>query len=230
MKSHLLTLVLAASLGLSGCNVYYADQATKRGVRAYEAAKEARKHGDAQKANMYYRQAQQEFETAAYNDSTAPDRHYNVGRVCQDLKQYDRAIESYDSAIRYLPGYYKAHWGTVYCLVKGRAPQEQVDEAVTRAVGIVEPSRVYLTLAMSYYHVGRRDDMPVVLNKAARAGAMDAYVQAVVGRFYRAIGDKPMAIKHLAIAYELNPNQPGVARDLGALGQGLPPTPMLGSK
>ena len=223
MKGYLLISMLAVSFALCGCNVYYADQATKRGVRAYETAKQAQRHGDTQTANTYYRQAQQEFQIAVDNDTTGPDRHYNLGRVCQDLEQYDRAVEAYDSAISYFPGHHKAHWGKIYCLVKGRAAQARVDEAVTEAVGIVEPSRVYLTLAMSYYQIGRRGEVAEVLSKAARTGSMDAYVQAVVGRFYRAIGQTPMAIKHLRIAYKLNPNEPGVARDLGALGQGLPP-------
>jgi Flp pilus assembly protein TadD len=58
---------------------------------------------------------------------------------------------------------------------------------------------------------------------AAQTSPKDPYVQAMVGRYYQAIGHTGSAIKHLVIAYELNPNEPGVAYDLGVLGQQLPP-------
>ena len=67
MKAHLLILVLAISLALCGCNTYLADEATKRGIQAYDAAKQAQSHGDSETANTYYHQAQQEFQTAVDN-------------------------------------------------------------------------------------------------------------------------------------------------------------------
>ena len=225
MKAYLLMLVLAVSLALCGCNGYLADQATKRGIQAYDNAKQAQSRGDFETANSYCRQAQQEFQTAVNYDSNGTDRHYNLARSYQDLKEYDRAIREYDEAIRCLPGNGKAHSGKIDCLVKEHAPQEQIDKAVTMAERVVDPSRmgrIYLTQAMAYYYAGRTGDMPKVLVKAAEASPKDAYLQATVGRFYRAIGNTSLAIKHLEIAYELDTNQPGVAYDLGALGQRLP--------
>ena len=230
MKAHLVILVLAISLALCGCNTYLADEATKRGIQAYDTAKQAQSHGDYETSNTYFRQAQQEFQTAVDNEPTGTDRHYNLARAYQELREYDQAIREYDLAIRYFPGNGKAHSGKIDCLVKKRAPQDQIDEAVDMAVDIVNPGRVYLTLAMAYYHTGRTADMPEVLATAAEVSPGDAFVQAVVGRFYRAIGDIDSAIKHLRIAYELNPNQPRVAYDLGSLGQRIPPTPTAGSK
>lgn len=230
MKAHLLILVLAISLALCGCNTYLADEASKRGIQAYDTAKQAQSHGDSETANTYYHQAQQEFQTAVDNDPTGTDRHYNLARAYQELREYDQAIREYDLAIQCHPGNGKAHSGKIDCLVKKRAPQDQIDKVVDMAVDIVNPGRVYLTLAMAYYHTGRTADMPEVLAKTAEVSPDDAFVQATVGRFYRAIGDIGSAIKHLRIAYELNPNQPKVAYDLGALGQRLPPTPAVGSK
>ena len=225
MKAYLVILVLATGLALSGCNFYYADQATKRGIEAYDTGKQAQKYGDTEKTTTYYRKAKQEFQTAAENDPTGSNRHFNLGRVCQDLKEYDQAVREYDLAIQYFPGNAKAHWGKIYCLVNKGAPQEQINEAVATAVKDVQldPGRIYLTWAMGYYHTERISEMPAMLTKAAEASPKDAYVQATVGRFYQAIGDTGSAIKHLVIAYELNPNQPGVAYDLGMLGQRIPP-------
>ena len=224
MKALLLMLVLIGSLALSGCNIFYADQATKRGIEAYDTGKQAQKYGDLEKAATYYRQAKREFQTAAENDPTGSNRHYNLGRVCQDLKEYDQAVREYDLAIQYFPGNSKAHWGKIYCLVNKGAPQEQINRAVATAVEDVklDPGRIYLTWAMGYYHTGRTSEMPEMLAKAAQVSPKDAYVQATVGRYYQAIGDTSSAIKHLVIAYELDPNQPGVAHDLGMLGQRLP--------
>ena len=225
MKAHLVILVLAAGLVLSGCNFYHADQVTQRGIEAYDTGKQAQKYGDVEKATTCYRKAKDEFQTAVENDPTGSNRHFNLGRVCQDLKEYDQAVREYDLAIQYFPGNSQAHWGKIYCLVNKGAPQEQINEAVSTAVKDVklDPGRIYLTWARGYYHTGRTSEMPAMLDKAAQASPKDAYVQATVGRFYQAIGDTGSAIKHLVIAYELNPNQPGVAYDLGVLGQRISP-------
>ena len=224
MKAHLLMLMLVVSLALCGCNSHLADQATKRGIQAYDTAKQAQSRGDFETANSYCRQAQQEFQTAVdYNPTT--EGYYNLARAYQDLKEYDQAIQEYDSAIRYFPGNDKAHSGKIDCLLKKHAPQEQIDEAVNMAVKDVDPSRigrVYLSQAMAYYYAGRTGDMPKVLAEAVEASPKDAYLQATVGRLYRAIGNTSLAIKHLEIAYDLDTNQAGVAYDLGALGQRLP--------
>ncbi|NIA08052.1 MAG: tetratricopeptide repeat protein [Actinobacteria bacterium] len=225
MRTLVLILVLAVSLGMSGCNMYYADQATKRGVEAYDTGKQAQKHGDLAKAATYYREAKREFQVAVENEPTVSNRHLNLGRAYQALKEYDQAVREYDLAIRYFPGNAKAHWGKIYCLVNKGAPQKQITEAVNTAVTQVQldPGRIYLTWAMGYYHTGQTSRMPEMLDKAAQASPRDAYVQATVGRYYQAIGQTGSAIKHLVIAYELDPNQPGVAYDLGVLGQKLPP-------
>ena len=92
------------------------------------------------------------------------------------------------------------------------------------AVSIVpQRGRIYLTLAAVYYRMGRTSQMPPVLAKAVHAAPSDAHIQATAGRFYRALGDFKLASKHLKRAYELDPQEPGVAYDLGVLGQRLPP-------
>lgn len=224
MRTLVLILVLAASVVLSGCDMYRAQEATKLGVQAYDQGKQAHKHGDTDKATTYYRQAKREFQTAVENEPTVANRHYNLGRVCQDLKEYDQAVSEYDLAIQYFPGHRQAHWGKIYCLVNQGASQEQIKKAVDTAVNQVqlEPGRVYLTWAMGYYHTGQTSRMPEMLEKAASASPKDPFVQATVGRYYQAIGNTGSAIKHLTIAYELDPNEPGVAYDLGMLGQRLP--------
>ena len=225
MRTLVLILVLAAGLGISGCNMYYADQATKRGVQAYDSGKQAQRHGDTQKAATYYREARREFEIAVENEPTVSNRHLNLGRAYQALKEYDQAVREYDLAIQYFPGNSKAHWGKIYCLVNKGAPQDQIKKAVDTAVTEVQldPGRIYLTWAMGYHHTGQTSRMPEMLDKAAQASPKDSYVQATVGRYYQAIGNTGSAIKHLVIAYELDPNEPGVAFDLGVLGQRLPP-------
>ena len=226
MKTNLLVLLmLAGGLLLSGCNIYYADQATKRGIEAFDAAKEAKSHGDYQMANDNYRRAQLEFQEAAAQDPKGSDRHYNLARASYGLKEYDRAIREYERALERYPGNGKAHTGKIDCLVQMNAPQKEIDDAVATATTIVaQRGRVYLTLAAAYYRLGRSAEMPPSLAKAVGAAPADANVQATAGRLYRAIGDFDLARKHLRIAYELNPQEPGVARELGVLGERLPPT------
>ncbi len=224
MKTYLFMPLLAAGLLLSGCNLYYADQATKRGLEAFDIAKEAKSHGDHQAANDNFRKAQLEFQRAVDHDSRAADRHYRLARASQALKEYDRAMREYDRALQRYPGNGKAHSGKIDCLVQMNAPQEEIDDAVASAVSIVpQRGRIYLTLAAAYYRMGRTDQMPPVLAKAVGAAPADSYIQATAGRFYRALGDFDSASKHLKIAYQLNPQEPGVAYDLGVLGQRLPP-------
>ncbi len=225
MKTHLLIPMLAAGLLLSGCNVYYADQATKRGRAAFLLGEEAKKHGDRQDAEDNYRVAQLEFKSAADQDPRGPDRHYKLARASHALKEYERAIREYDRAIKRFPGNGKAHSGKIDCLVEMNAPQIRIDEAVAEAVRIVsQRGRIYVALAAVYYRVGRTDQISPVLAKAVGAAPADSYVQAAAGSLYRALGDFDSARKHLRIAYELNPQEPWVAYDLGTLGERLPPT------
>ena len=225
MKTYLFIPLLAAGLLLSGCNIYYADEATKRGKLAFDTAKEAKIHGDYQAANDSYRKAQLEFQWAVDQDPGATDRRYNLALACQALKEYDRAIREYDQALECYPGNGKAHTGKIDCLVQMDAPQEEIDAAVAEAVSIVRHrGRVYLTLALAYYRVGRATDMAPVLVKAVRAAPADSYVRATAGRLYKALGDLDSARKHLKIAYQLNPQEPRVAYELGVLDQRLPPT------
>ena len=225
MKALLLTLVLAAGMVLSGCNMFYAHESTKRGVAAYDEGKQAQRHGDMAKANGHYREAKREFQTAAENDPTGSNRHLNVGRAHQALKEYALAVKAYDRAIQYFPGNREAHWGKIYCLVNDGAPQDQINKAVDTAVSEVQldEGRIYLTWAMGYHHTGQTHLMPEMLEKAASASPKDPFVQATVGRYYQALGNTGSAIKYLMIAYELDPNEPRVAYDLGVLGQVLPP-------
>ncbi len=224
MKTHLLVSVLALGLVLGGCNIYYADQATMRGKEAFSAAQEAEKHGDSQGAKYNYRKAQLEFATAAQEDPTGTDRHYNLASAYQELKEYGRAIAEYDRALQCYPGNGKAHSGKIDCLVKMKAPQKQLDEVVATAASIVlQPGRIYLTLAMAYYYAGRTAEVPAALEKAVKAAPSDPHVQVRAGRFYRALGDIDSAKKYLRIAYQLNPEEPDVAYELGILGERLPP-------
>ena len=224
MKTYFAVALIAASLVLGGCNLYYADEATKRGVKAFDAAKEAKSHGDTVAANDNYRKAQLEFEIAAEQDPTGTDRHYNLATASQEMKQYDRAIGEYERALQCYPGNGTAHSGKIECLVKMGAPQGKIDKAVSSAASIVaDPGRIYTALAVAYYQAGRTSDMPAVLAKAVEASPSDSYVQATAGQFYRALGDIEKAKKHLKIAYQLNPDEPWVAYDLGVLGERLPP-------
>ncbi|MCK4850710.1 MAG: tetratricopeptide repeat protein [Phycisphaerae bacterium] len=226
MKTYLFIPLLAAGLLLSGCNIYHADQATKRGLEAFDIAKEAKSHGDHQAANDNYRKAQLEFQSAVDHDPRPTDRHYKLARASQALKEYNRAIREYDQALQRFPGNGKAHSGKIDCLVQMNAPQEEIDDAVATAVSIVrqrDHGWIYLTLAVAYYRAGRTDQVAPALAKAVGAAPSDSYVQATAGRFYRAIGDFDSARKHLKIAYQLNPQEPDVAHDLGVLGERLPP-------
>ncbi len=226
MKTYLFIPLLAAGLLLSGCNIYYADQATKRGLEAFDIAKEAKSHGDDQTANDNYRKAQLEFQSAVDHDPRPTDRHYKLARASQALKEYNRAIREYDRALQRFPGNGKAHSGKIDCLVQMNAPQKQIDDEMDKAVDILhvrEHGRIYLTLAAAYYRTDHTAQMPAVLAKAVGAAPSDSYVQAAAGRFYRAIGDFDSARKHLKIAYQLNPQEPDVAHDLGVLGERLPP-------
>ena len=226
MKTCLFVPLLAAGLLLSGCNIYYADQATKRGKLAFDAAKEANSHGDRRSADNSYRKAQLEFAEAAAQDPRGTDRHYNLARASQALAEYDRAIREYDQALKIFPGHGKAHSGKIECLVLMKASQRKIDSAVDTAVSIVpkrERGRIYLTLAEAYYRVGRTGQIPPVLAKAVAVAPNDSYIQATAGRFYKALGDFKSASRHLKRAYQLNPQEERVAYDLGALNQGLPP-------
>lgn len=226
MKGNLLLPILAICVMLGGCNFYYADQAAKRGIEAHNAGQQAEDVADHQTANDQYKRAKMEFTAAATLDPKGWSRHYNLAAASQKLQQYAQAIREYDLAIQYGPGQVRAHKGKVDCLVEMHAAQSDIDQAVQMAVSTVkEPSQIYIAQANAYHRMNRLVEMPPVLENAVRAAPRDSHVRAVVGRFYLSIGDTAAAIKHLEIAYQLDPKEPRVAYDLGTLGQRLPPMP-----
>ena len=225
MKTYLLIFLLPVGLLLGGCNVYYAEQATKKGRAALRLGDEAKKHGDDREADDNYRRAQLEFESAIELDPGFTNRYYNLGRSSQALEQYERAVEEYRRALEYYPGHGEARKGRIDCLVQMNAPQRQIDDEVGSAVNTLhvrEHGRIYLAQAAAYYHVGRVADIPVVLEKALAAAPGDARIHALAGRLYRLLGDVSSAKRCLRIAYRLNPDEPDVAHELGKLGERLP--------
>lgn len=226
MKSTLLLLMVAVCLFLGGCNIYYADQAVKKGEVAFEAGRRAENNRDTRTADEQYRQAKVQFQAAVSQDPKGWTRHYKLARACQELKEYDRAIREYDTALQLRPDKVVTHARKVDCLIEMGAPQDDIDNAVRKGVAIVgHHSHIYLTQATAYYRMSRLEDMPPVLENAVRASPRDSYVRATVGRHYLAIGDRESAIKHLEIAYQLDPKEENVAFDLGRLGRRLPLLP-----
>ena len=226
MKTYLLIFLLPVALLLGGCNVYYAEQATKKGRAALRLGDEAKEHGDYQEADDNYRRAQLEFESAVDLDPGFTNRYYNLGRSSQALKQYERALEEYRRALEYYPGHGEARKGRIDCLVQMNAPQRQIDDEVDSAVNTLhvrEHGRIYLAQAAAYYRVGRAADIPPVLGRALAAAPADAHVHALAGRLYRALGDVSSAKRCFITAYQLDPDEPDVAGELGRLGERLPP-------
>ena len=226
MKRTLLLLIAVVCVFLGGCNIYYADRAVEKGEVAFEAGRRAEHNGDTQTSSERYRQAKMQFQAAVSHDPRGWTRHYKLARACQQLKEYDRAIQEYDAALQLRPGKVVTHARKADCLIEMGAPQADIDNAVRKGVAIVgHHSHIYLTQAMAYYRMGRLEDMPPVLENAVRANSRDSYVRATVGRHYWAIGDLESATRHLEIAYELNPKEENVAFDLGRLGRRLPLLP-----
>jgi len=141
------------------------------------------------------------------------------------LREVDQAIHYYQRAINAHPGWQPALIGKSIALkLKGRF--EDAIRVAEWAVEFVGPSaRQQLFLADE---LEQRGDLDAALLRLRQAVAMEpdnAVAHEAMGRFYRRIGHREPAIRHLTRACLLDPSRPGPGDALAEMNAPVPTPP-----
>ena len=212
MRIHIGFLLLAVmmTITLAGCQnrQWPQQQWNKRGMAEYEAGR--------------YQEAEQYFLRSNHLDPTNTDTLYNLAASYHGQDKLMRAIYYYKQVISLQPGHRKAQQGLT------RALEENGDGETATSVTIWSTEYVdntadgFLHLARSYHRNGDRETALLNYQKAISVEPESAHAHAEYARYCKKIGQEDKAKELLLTAYQLNPDEPGVAAELGQLSVALP--------
>ena len=219
--THLIVgLLLLAVLFVTGCGrpVASFDVCIQAGLDEYNGER--------------YPEALAMFKEAAAHDRERPEAAYWMGRCYlamarqrfeEDLfvgalRNCDRAIASFDDAIKAFPGFGRAVQGKAEALrLRGKhaAAMEIADWAAAHSG---PQARKLILKGHLYAQGGDMDQAQLAFKQAAAVEPDNAAVHAELGLFYLRCGNESAAIQSLKRAYTLNPGTPGVVTALARLG------------
>ncbi len=142
--------------------------------------------------------------------------------VAAAMREVDAAIDYFRRSINAHPGYSASLLGMNIALeLKGQFEEAvRVAEWAAEFVGPSARQQVFLAREME-----ERGDLDAARLRYRQAEAMEPanpMAQAELGMFYRRIGQRELAVRHLTRAYELDPTQSQVAAALLELDAPLP--------
>ncbi len=224
MKRLPVLAVAFVSAILAGCASPNVSELNQMGLKEFQAGR--------------YSHAKAYFQQAWEQDRERPATLYNLGRCAQvmaeerfeqgsltaSLRYLDDAVAWFDSAIASFPGYTAAQEAKVQALeLKGKYRQAlSVAEWADQHVGPAAKQKI--VLAGHYERTGDMDQALLCYRQAVAMETRSSFAHAKLGRFYARQGKKDQAVAELQRAYELDPEQEGLLRELAELGE-VPSTP-----
>jgi tetratricopeptide (TPR) repeat protein len=157
-----LKILLAWAVSISACDHFVCSQ--KR-IKAMELAN----NGVSKFQNGLYDTAERELKTAIQTDPTYDVAHYNLGKVYQKQRRWDKAIEAFESAARVAPqnANYQYDLGEAYL----EAQQlDRAEGALKRATELDEKLfKAHWRLGLVYIALERPKDADLALRRAIEA-------------------------------------------------------------
>ena len=198
----LLLLCSSALLLLGGCNSFGRDGRPKPDEVARTPAEE-------KKAKLL-KQLDRKFEN--------PDAHFELGRLYQADGLWARAEYRYNNVLSFDPVHRRAQAARVKVLLAGgdTAKAELLaGEYMTQASNSAEKS---LRLALAFQEQQLDEYAFACYQQALHLAPNSAEINKQIGYYYLSKNDNVRAKDFLIRSFQLNPNQPGVAGELGRLG------------
>jgi len=147
-----------------------------------------------------------------------PQAHYELGRMYQAEGRWIKAEHEYQTALNFDPVYRKAQAARVKVLldsgdkVKGELlADEYIGQASNSASGSLRLGLGFQKQALDEYAL-------TCYQQALRLAPNSAKVNRQIGYYYLSKGNKDRGKDYLSRSFQLNPNQPDVAGELGRLG------------
>jgi len=146
------------------------------------------------------------------------DAHYELGRLYQEDGLYAKAQYQYNLALGFDPVHRKAQAGMVKTLMKmgdKQKAQLTADMYISQASNTAQES---LLLALAFQKQELDDYALRCYKQALRLAPDSAKINRQIGFYHLARGQESDAKHYLRRSFQINPNQPDVARQLGELG------------
>jgi tetratricopeptide (TPR) repeat protein len=150
-----------------------------------------------------------------------PDAHYELGRLYQADGLWSKAEHQYNIALSFDPTHREAQAARVNVLLaSGDAVKAELltDEYMRQASVSAAGS---LRLALAFQKQGMDERALACYQQALRLAPNSAKINRQIGYYYLSRNDKERAMDYLTRSFQLNPNQPEVAGELGRLGVGV---------
>ncbi|NLK41398.1 MAG: tetratricopeptide repeat protein [Planctomycetes bacterium] len=147
-----------------------------------------------------------------------PQAHYELGKIYHQEGRYDRAEFHYNVAISFDPVHRQAQAALVKLYQDRKDPQRAritaetyINQAATSAASLMALGRGFQREKLDDYAL-------TCYKRAAELEPTSASIHKQLGYFYLSKGDTVLAENHLRRSFELDPNQPDVAAELGRMG------------
>ena len=147
-----------------------------------------------------------------------PATHYELGQLYQDDGLWTRAEYHYNVALSFKPGYRKAQAAMVKTLLQAGSTAKgelSADIYINQASGSATES---LKLALAFQKQALDDYALACYQQALRLAPNSPNINRQIGYYYLSKNQKQQAQDYLTRSFQLNPNQPDVAGELGRLG------------
>jgi len=163
-----------------------------------------------QKKAELLKQLDQKFEN--------PDAHFELGQLYQAEGQWAKAEYHYNVALGFDPAHRAAQAAMVKGLIRNgnTAKAQQYAKAYMNQVSI--EAAATLGLAQEFDKQDLDEYALACYQQALRLAPNSPEVNKQVGYYYLNKDDKTRAKEYLSRSFQLNPNQPDVAGELGRLG------------
>jgi len=147
-----------------------------------------------------------------------PDVHFELGQLYQAESQWAEAERRYDIAIRFDPAHRRAQAAMVKVLANSgdTAKAEQYAKAYMNQAS--NSAMASLQLAQEFNNQDLDEYALACYQQSLRVAPDSPEVNKQVGYYYLNNNDKTRAKDYLSRSFQLNPNQPDVAGELGRLG------------
>jgi len=150
-----------------------------------------------------------------------PDAHFELGRLYQADGLWSQAEHQYNIALSFDPIHREAQAARVKVLLDSGdtakaelLADEYMGQASVSAVGS-------LRLALAFQKQELDEYALACYRQALRLAPNSAKINRQIGYYYLSKNDKVRAQDYLTRSFQLNPNQPEVAGELGRLGVGV---------
>ena len=199
--------VLVLAIGVAGCEMF--------GGRKDPIQNSA---SETQKAKLL-KELDRKFEN--------PQAHYELAKLYHQDRLLGKAEYHYNTAIGFDALHRPAQAGMVKLLIDQRNPERAQIAAEMYITQASVNGDALMLLGRAFQREGLDDYALECYQKAQMIEPNSASVYKQLGYFYLAKGDRVQAENNLRRSFELNPNQPEVAGELGRMGVmvQIPPKP-----